>query len=78
MNKKVEVKNEEQTDGFRLGVYVMAIRGKFPEVRQYEEQVRLLHEEFGICVTERQLWALDEPTWAEEELDLRLMYENVI
>lgn len=74
---QAENKNEEQADGFRLGVYVMALRTKYPEIVTFEDQVKALHDEFGINVTERQLWLLEEPTVEEEELDYRLMYNNL-
>lgn len=62
-NKKVE----HQHDSFELGTLRMVINKLYPEVTEYEEQARLIFEEFGYRTTGKALWLMDEPTIQEEE-----------
>ena len=68
---------DEMSDSFQLGVYLMAIRTKYPDSNGYEEEARLIEEEFGIAVTPRALFYMEEPTIEEEVLDKKLIYKNL-
>ena len=75
--KSIKKKNEEQTDGFKLSVYLMAARSLYPDVKGYEELAEIVNREFGIEVTGRDIWVLEEPTIEQEELDYELIYEKI-
>jgi len=69
---KLTKKQLKADDNFELGTLRMVIRNLYPDVTDYEDQARLINDEFGVKVSGRDLWLMDEPTIQEEE---RMYYE---
>lgn len=71
---KIDIKPEEEFD---LKVYLLALKSKYQEIGDYEEQAKLLQIEFGLNVTGRDIWLLSEPNLEEETLDRELIWRNL-
>ena len=68
--------NNKIEDEFNLGVYLLALKTKYQDIGNYEEQAKLIKIEFGIEVNPRDLWLMSEPNVQEEQLDMELLWKN--
>jgi hypothetical protein len=73
MNVKEEVKVEND---FSLSVYLMTLRSLYPEVDNYKQQAHLMYEEFGLEVSEDELYELENQRLPEEN-KYTLIYKNL-
>jgi len=67
---------EQQTDEFGLSVYLMTLRSLHSNINSYEEEAHLMYEEFGIQVSENDLYNLENPPIPEEN-KYSLLYKTL-
>jgi len=75
--KSVSIVNTLKGDKFDLQVYLLALKSKYAEIGNYEEQARLIQIEFGVEVNPRDLWLLNEPTIENETKENELLWKSL-
>jgi len=63
MSVKQTIKVEND---FSLSVYLMTLRSLHPEINSYKEESNLMYEEFGIIISESELYELENPPLQKE------------
>lgn len=75
MKTKKQVRAEDE---FSLGVYLMTLRSLHPGATSYKDQAHLMYEEFGIDVSENDLYELEQGEYEiPEENKYSLIYKHM-
>jgi hypothetical protein len=76
---KIKEKEQKVEDEFSLSVYLMTLRSLHPGATSYKDQAALMHEEFGIEVSENDLYELEQGEYEiPEENKYGLIYKNML
>ncbi len=75
----MKIKKQVQQDDFSLSVYLMTLRSLHPGATSYKDQAALLHEEFGLDISENDLYELEQGEYeVPEENKYSLIYKNML